>query len=60
VNVNPSIVRWDKNLKPINADYDLYSCGPDGVSKQKLTHKDSLDDIVRANGGAYIGIAQDY
>ena len=58
--VNPSMVRWDKNLKPINADYDLYSIGPDGQSKQKITHKDSLDDIIRANGGAYVGLASEY
>ena len=58
--VNKSMVRWDKNLKPINVDYDLYSIGPDGQSKQKITHKDSLDDIIRANGGAYVGLASDY
>ena len=58
--VNPSKVRWDKNLKPINVDYDLYSIGPDGQSKQKITDKESLDDIIRANGGEYLGLANEY
>ena len=57
---NPSIARWDKNLKPINVDYDLYSAGPDGQTKQKITQAVSLDDIIRANGGAYVGLAGDY
>lgn len=59
-NANPSNARWDKNLKPINIDFDLYSAGPDGQTKQKITQKVSLDDIIRANGGAYVGLASDY
>ena len=57
---NPGNARWDKNLKPINIDYDLYSAGPDGQTKQKITQTESLDDIIRANGGAYVGLASDY
>ena len=52
--------RKNKNLNPINTDYDLYSTGPDGDSAAPLTAKKSLDDIVRANNGAFIGIAEDY
>ena len=52
--------RKDKNLVPINSDYDLYSMGPDGQSKAPLTAKHSRDDIIRANNGAYIGPAEDY
>ncbi|MCB1691689.1 MAG: type II secretion system protein [Pseudomonadales bacterium] len=52
--------RKDKNLTPINTDYDLYSKGPDGESIWPLTAKDSHDDIVRANNGRYIGIAEGY
>ncbi len=51
--------RKDKKLKPINSSFDLYR-GPDGESKTPLTAKASRDDIVRANDGAYIGVAADY
>ena len=53
-------VRKDKNLVPINTDFDLYSLGKDGLSAGPLTAKDSRDDIVRANNGAFIGRAEDY
>ena len=52
--------RKDKNLVPINSDYDLYSKGPDGASVPALTAAKSRDDIVRANDGAYVGIASGY
>ncbi|MBW2039484.1 MAG: prepilin-type N-terminal cleavage/methylation domain-containing protein [Deltaproteobacteria bacterium] len=52
--------RKDRFLVPINYDYDLYSMGKDGKSKPPLTAKHSWDDIVRANGGAYIGLASEY
>ncbi|MFK7977945.1 MAG: hypothetical protein AB8C02_17575 [Halioglobus sp.] len=53
-------VRKDKNLVPINTDYDLYSMGPDGRSVGPLTAKHSRDDLVRANNGAYLGVAEKY
>ena len=52
--------RKDKNLHPLNSDYDLYSKGADGDSKKPLTAKASHDDIVRANDGAFVGLAKDY
>jgi len=52
--------RKDKNLVPINSDFDLYSMGADGESQTPLTAKPSRDDIVRAADGAYIGLAEDY
>ncbi|QRN04240.1 prepilin-type N-terminal cleavage/methylation domain-containing protein [Legionella sp. MW5194] len=54
------MARKDKNLVPINSDYDLYSSGEDGASVSPLTAKASQDDVVRANNGAYIGPAADY
>jgi general secretion pathway protein G len=54
---NASIARKNKNLVPINSDYDLYSIGKDGKSKLPLTAKDSRDDIVRANDGSFVGLA---
>lgn len=53
-------VRKDRNLVPINTDYDLYSMGPDGRSVPPLTAAASRDDIVRANDGRFIGKAEDY
>ena len=53
-------MRKDKNLVPINSDFDLYSRGPDGQSVGPLTAKASLDDIVRGNDGGYYGLASKY
>jgi len=52
--------RKDKNLVPINSDFDLYSRGPDGDTKPPLTAKPSRDDIVRAANGTWVGIAEQY
>jgi general secretion pathway protein G len=52
--------RKDKNLVPLNSDYDLYSMGKDGESQIPLTVKISHDDIIRANDGAFVGLAIDY
>ena len=57
---NKGKLRKDRNLVPINTDFDLYSMGPDGRSVAPLTAKHSRDDIVRANNGQFIGIAVDY
>jgi general secretion pathway protein G len=57
---NRGDMRKNKNLVPINTDYDLYSKGPDGNSTPALTAKKSHDDIVRANNGAFVGIAESY
>ncbi len=53
-------VRKNKNLVPINSDYDLYSMGPDGKSQGPLTAQSSRDDVVRASNGRFIGVASDY
>lgn len=53
-------VRKDKNLNPLNTDFDLYSLGEDGASSSPLTATNSRDDVVRANNGAYIGLGEDY
>lgn len=52
--------RKDRFLVPINSTYDLYSMGKDKKSKPPLTAKDSHDDIIRANDGAFIGLAEAY
>lgn len=53
-------MRKDKNLVPVNSEYDLYSMGPDGKTVAPFTAKASHDDIVLANDGGYIGLAEDY
>lgn len=52
--------RKNRNLVPINSDFDLYSMGKDGASVGPLTAKASRDDVVRANDGRFIGLAKDY
>jgi general secretion pathway protein G len=52
--------RWDKHEKPLNWDFDLGSIGKDGQTKPKITHQFAYDDIIRANGGKYIGMASEY
>jgi len=53
-------LRKDKNLVPINSDFDLYSKGPDGASTSPLTAQISRDDIVRGRNGGFYGVATDY
>ena len=52
--------RQDRFLRPVNRDFDLYSRGPDGETSDNLTDAYSLDDIIRANDGGFVGIAADY
>ena len=52
--------RKNASSQPINTDYDLYSKGPDGLSALSVTATISLDDVIRADNGGYIGIAEDY
>jgi len=49
--------RRDKNANPVNSDFDLYSMGRDGKTTAQFTAKPARDDIVRANDGAYYGLA---
>jgi general secretion pathway protein G len=52
--------RKNKNLVPINSDFDLWSNGKDGLTKLPLTAKASQDDVILANDGRYIGLASNY
>ncbi len=52
--------RRDRFLVPLNTYYDLYSMGKDGESKSEINNKLSLDDIIRANDGTFIGLASEY
>jgi len=57
---NVGLKRRDKNLNPLNSDYDLYSLGPDGMTQKQLTAANAKDDIVRAGNGGFIGKAEDF
>jgi general secretion pathway protein G len=52
--------RRDKRIVPINTDFDVFSNGKNGDSLPPLTAKVSRDDIVRANDGAFVGLASEY
>ncbi|HOY86323.1 MAG: prepilin-type N-terminal cleavage/methylation domain-containing protein [Methylotenera sp.] len=52
--------RRDKNLVPLNSDFDLYSEGEDKKTKLPISQKDSLDDILRANDGKFVDLAEKY
>ncbi len=52
--------RKDRFLTPVNSDYDLYSMGIDGDSKAAFTANASRDDVVRANDGGFVGLAEDF
>jgi len=52
--------RLDKHANPLNKDYDLLSMGKDGKTALQLSLTNALDDVIRCNGGAYIGLASKY
>ena len=52
--------RKDRRLNPLNSDFDLFSMGKDGVFKPQISHRDSLDDVIRASDGRFIDLAQKY
>lgn len=53
-------VRKDKNLNPLNSDFDLYSKGPDRQTQKQLTAAKARDDIVRAGNGSFTGVASQH
>ena len=56
----PANARMDKNLRPVNSTFDLYSIGQDGQTNANFSAKAAHDDIVRAGDGGYWGLAEDY
>jgi general secretion pathway protein G len=52
--------RKDHALNPLNTDFDVYSMGADGKTKPQITQKDSLDDVIRASNGTFVGLASDF
>ena len=58
--VSAGQARKDKNLVPINNDFDLFSTGKDRQTSTALTAKASKDDIIRGRSGGFIGLASEY
>lgn len=56
----PGAQRKDRNLVPINTDFDLYSKGKDGMSAAALTAASSRDDIVRGRDGAFMDLGEKF
>lgn len=52
--------RKDRFLVPLNSDFDLWSRGADGLSASALRSVYSVDDIVRANDGHFVGLGSAY
>jgi general secretion pathway protein G len=52
--------RKDRNLRPLNSDFDLYSMGKDGDSRAPLNARASRDDVLRANDGRWVNLASKY
>ncbi len=59
-NGNPPGARRDRFLVPVNSTFDLYSMGKDGQSALPFPASPSQDDVVRANDGGFIGLAEDF
>ena len=55
-----TLARLSRSGGPLNRDYDLYSLGPDGVTKASIGEAESTDDVLRAAQGRFIGTAADY
>ena len=53
-------VRTDQHGNPLNTDFDLYSVGADGQTNPQINYPTSLDDVIRALNGAYIGLASEF
>ena len=51
--------RQDRNQKPINTYYDLWSNGADGDYAKQVNGAKSRDDIIRAWDGEFVGLGKD-
>lgn len=60
VSNSPGDRRKDKNLNPLNSDYDLYSKGEDGQTTKQIITPKAQDDIIRGRDGSFMGEAKDF
>jgi general secretion pathway protein G len=59
-NIPPGERRKYKSTVPLNTDFDLYSMGPNEITKPPVTTPAGNDDIIRAGDGEYVGPASEY
>lgn len=52
--------RTGDDRKPLNTDFDLYSMGADQSTMSWLSASVSRDDVIRANNGVFVGLAEEY
>jgi general secretion pathway protein G len=52
--------RRDKNLNPLNTDFDLYSVGKNGRTRLPISQRDSLDDVIRVYDGKFVNLASKF
>jgi general secretion pathway protein G len=58
-NADKQQARKDRNQKPINTYYDLWSNGADGEFQKQVNGEKSRDDIIRAWDGMFVGLGKD-
>lgn len=58
--INQNQAKKDKNLHPVNSDFDAFSAGPDGKTNSALTSGPSQDDIIRGGNGNYVGLGRNF
>jgi general secretion pathway protein G len=52
--------RRDKNLNPLNTDFDLYSVGKDAKTRLPISQQDSQDDVIRVYDGKFVNLASKF
>lgn len=52
--------RKDGPLVPINKEYDIFSAGPNGQTTPNIRSTQAKDDIIFANDGGFIDVAENY
>jgi general secretion pathway protein G len=52
--------RSDVPFDDLNKDFDLYSVGPDSATLPDIKEAVSLDDVVRAGDGGWVGLGKDF
>lgn len=53
-------MRLDSRRRPVNSDYELFSLGADGRTQNLIQDLTSRDDIIRANNGKFMDLAEKY
>lgn len=52
--------RRDRNLNPLNTDFDLYSIGKNGSTRLPISQAQSLDDVIRVFDGKFVNLASEF